>query len=135
MSNCLRIFIPLLLAVVVVSEAAAQRMRMVSPVFHGAYGMFEPEADPDSIFIEGRVVESLAKRELSDAFMIPVREDGTPGDTIKPNVRYSYSMGGGARNRSYFRFKVARRDSTYVFDVGCPRYTTQTVVYKVERVG
>lgn len=136
MSNCLRVFLLIILTLVGIQSSVAQRMMMGAPVFHGTFsGMFESEIDPDSVMIKGRVVESLARQSLSKAFMIPVGNDGTPGDTIKASMSYSYSFGGHHRDMSYFRFKVERKDSTYVFDVGCPGYIQKTIVYRVERVG
>lgn len=100
----------------------------------GAYVFGHDDVPSDSLLIEGRVVESLAKRELSNAFMIPIDNDGNPGDTIKTSGRFSF-MGHRSRNYSYLRFMTARKDSTYVFEIGAPGYASQTVVYKVERVG
>lgn len=100
----------------------------------GAYVFGHDDVPSDSLLIEGRVVESLAKRELSNAFMIPIDNDGNPGDTIKTSGRFSF-MGHRSRNYSYLRFMTERKDSTYVFEIGAPGYVSQTVVYKVERVG
>lgn len=93
------------------------------------------KADNDSLLIEGRVVESLAKRDLLNSFMIPIDADGNPGDTIKADMRWMPRSVDHSRTLAYVCFKTVRRDSTYVFEIGCPGYTSQTVVYKAERVG
>lgn len=94
-----------------------------------------PEMSGDSIVLKGRVVESLAKRDLMNAFMIPIDSAGNPCDTIKADVDIKYIDFDRHREFSYVRFRTSRRDSTYVFEVGCPGYTSQTLVYKVEKVG
>ena len=134
MSVRYKFIIPFLLAVVGVFSLTAQQIFTMPVVVSGSYVSGHDDVPPDSLLIEGRVVESLAKRELSNAFMIPIDNDGNPGDTIKASGRFSF-FGGRPRSNSYLKFLTERKDSTYVFEIGAPGYTSQTVVYKVERVG
>ncbi len=134
MDDRFKYLIPFLLAVVGAFSLTAQHFVAVPMVVGGSYVSGHDDVPSDSLLIEGRVIESLAKCELSDAFMIPVDNDGNPGDTIKASRRFSF-MGRRPRNNSYLRFMAERKDSTYVFEIGAPGYASQTVVYKVEHIG
>ena len=83
MDDRFKYLIPFLLAVVGAFSLTAQHFVAVPMVVGGSYVSGHDDVPSDSLLIEGRVIESLAKCELSDAFMIPVDNDGNPGDTIK----------------------------------------------------
>ena len=95
----------------------------------------EKEIPSDSLLIKSRVVESLAKRDLTNAFMIPIDSDGNPGDTIKARPEFDFVSRNLHRTKAYVSFMTGRMDSTYIFEIGCPGYITQTISYKVDRVG
>ncbi len=136
MSDLMRIFVSLALVAVSTYASMAQRVVMSGILRQGGYSYVDgSRVHPDSLLIEGRIVESLVKRDLIDAFMIPIDDDGNPGDTIKARARYAFTHSDHVRNMSYIEFMTERKDSTYVFEIGCPGYTSQTIVYKVERLG
>ena len=136
MSDLMRIFVSLALVAVSTYASMAQHMVMSGISRQGGYSYVDgSRVHPDSLLIEGRIVESLVKRDLIDAFMIPIDDDGNPGDTIKARARYAFTHSDHVRNMSYIEFMTEHKDSTYVFEIGCPGYTSQTIVYKVERLG
>lgn len=134
MGNYLQILIALLLLVAGGHVSTAQMILRVGGRYGEVINLGISGEDNDSLVIEGRVVESLAKRDLKNSFMIPIDADGNPGDTIKAEWRWPRRYNSD-RYLAYVSFKTVRRDSTYVFEIGCPGYTSQTVVYKAERVG
>jgi len=136
MVNCVRIVVLLLLIVAGTFTSVAQRLIVPGVSLSGNYTFVDnSRVHADSLLIEGRVVESLAKRDLMNAFMIPIDADGNPGDTIKVERKVSFVNFNRHREISNVRFMTVRKDSTYVFEIGCPGYTSQTIVYKVERLG
>lgn len=88
----------------------------------------------DSLHLSGRVKESFGKTDLTNAVVVRYDAAGNPIDSIKTQGR-SYTREGGFVDRAFFGFGVEKVDSTYTFDVVCPGYITQTVVYRVENVG
>lgn len=128
-----RILILLILACSVLT-LAAQHFFIVGATFHRSF-VDDNDIPSDSLLIEGRVVESMAKRGLSRAFMIPVGPDGNRGDTIRAYPRIEYVSLSHTKTAYYLQFLTARKDSIYTFEIGCPGYLPQTIVYKVERVG
>lgn len=128
-----RILILLILAFSVLT-LTAQHFFIGGATFHRSF-VDDNDIPSDSLLIEGRVVESMAKRGLSRAFMIPVGPDGSKGDTIRAYPRIDYVSFSNTKTAYYLQFLTARKDSTYTFEIGCPGYLPQTVVYKVERVG
>lgn len=87
----------------------------------------------DDFYLRGRVKESLGKTDLTDALIILYDGAGTPVDTVQANAGSRYTNG-EIIPVSYFILPVGRKDSTYVFDVKCDGYTTQTITYRVENV-
>lgn len=134
MRNHHRILILVILTVAGVLTSAAQHIIMGNAriIHHGFIG---DEIPSDSLIIKGRVVESLAKRDLSKAFMIPIDSDGNPVDTIKARPEFDFVSRNLHRTKAYVSFMTGRKDSTYIFEIGCPGYKTQTISYKVERLG
>lgn len=89
----------------------------------------------DSLWIRGRVMESLANMDLHKAFAVPIDAKGNYGDTIYADIDVEFLGMNGVRERSFINLFAPRVDSTYVFEIGAPGYTPKTVVYKVERLG
>lgn len=100
MRNHHRILILLILAVAGVLTSAAQHIIMGNAriIHHGFIG---DEIPSDSLIIKGRVVESLAKRDLSKAFMIPIDSDGNPVDTIKAWPEFDFVSRNLRRTKAY----------------------------------
>ena len=132
MSRHLRLFITLITVILLSPVASAQiiyinGMRVDNRADH---------IPSDSLQIEGRVVESLGKNDLGKAFIVPIDGNGNACDTIRMDIDYSRRNHFDSDNiRWKFSFLTSRKDSTYVFEVGAPGYTTQTVVYKMEKLG
>lgn len=88
----------------------------------------------DLIHLEGRVKESLAKTDLTNAYVLLYDSTGVVCDTVRANQGYTY-RGGMVDTLSNFFLRVPRVDSTFVFDVMCDGYQTQTVTYELSRPG
>lgn len=85
----------------------------------------------DSIYIGGRVLESLGKTDLTDAVVMMLDSAGNATDTCRCNR--SYRIVNGERvARAFYSFLVPKCDSVYVLEVSCPRYTTQTFNFEVK---
>lgn len=91
------------------------------------------EADDDYCCLFSRIKESLGKTDLIDAYVVRYDKDGNVTDTIRTNGN-TYRNGEVIRI-STFDIVVERKDSTYVFDVCAPGYTTQTVTWEVSKIG
>lgn len=91
-------------------------------------------ADDDFLILSGRVKESLGKTDLTNAFIVRYNQAGEVTDSIQANMGIRW-VDGETVPMSYFTFKVERKDSTYIFDVKCEGYTTQTITYSVENLG
>lgn len=91
-------------------------------------------ADNDSIIIGGRVKDELWKQDLTDARVVLFDKDGNPRDSIICDKGYAY-RNGEIKTTSRFYFFAPRVDSTYVFDVVCPGYETQTITQEVRDLG
>lgn len=130
MSRHLRLFITLI-TVILLSPVASAQIIYINGMRADNPADYIPR---DSLQIKGRVVESLGKNDLYRAFILPIDGNGNTCDTIRMEPDYSHSI----RNNNMrwkFSFMTSRKDSTYVFEVGAPGYTTQTVVYKMEKLG
>lgn len=88
-----------------------------------------------TLTLKGHIMESVWKADLPKAWIYTTDDDGNRVDSIKlGSIGHLVIEGSGNEKASVFSYNVARKDSTYVFEVGCG-YTTQTVVYRVENVG
>lgn len=134
MQTLQKTLILLIMAVAGVLTSAGQHM-MIGSARIMRHSINEKEIPSDSLIIKNRVVESLAKRDLTNAFMIPIDSDGNPGDTIKARPEFDFVSRNLHRTKAYVSFMTGRMDSTYIFEIGCPGYITQTISYKVDRVG
>lgn len=88
----------------------------------------------DSIYLYGRVKEALGKHDLTDAVVYMMDNQGNPTDSCQCNKGKSY-INGEIIDVSSFGFTVPKRDSVYVMDVKCPKYTTKTITYELKNVG
>lgn len=91
-------------------------------------------ADDNDFVLRGYIKESLGKTDLMKGYAIPIDADGNPGDTLRAGVLLmgEYPI---MTTRAQFYFPVERKDSTYVFEIGCEGYIPQVVVFKVEKIG
>lgn len=96
--------------------------------------VFNVYAGEKEFWLTGCVKESLGKTDLLKAMVILYDADGNPSDTLKELKSMRYRMG-EMSEVSFFSIPVQRKDSTYVFDVACDGYTTQTVTYRLEKIG
>ncbi len=88
----------------------------------------------DQLSLRGRVKDAVLNIDLTSAVVVLYDSAGNPVDSIRAN-RGMRVVNGEPVEMAYFWFNVARKDSTYVFDVICPGYQTKTVTYRVEKVG
>lgn len=86
--------------------------------------------DDNTMYITGRIKESIFKRDLPNAWVWTIGQDGERVDSLPMGVYLDMLMGG---ENSQFTLTTNRNDSTYVFEAGCDGYTPQTVIYKVEK--
>lgn len=89
------------------------------------------------LMLAGRVKEAVFKNDLPDAWVYTIDGDGNRCDSLKVGSIQSFLATGLLMNteRSEFSLMVDRRDSVYVFEVGCKGYRPQTVVYEVKGAG
>ena len=87
----------------------------------------------DSLILKGYVYDATRK-PLLQAYAVPIDSAGEPGDTLY--MRHDFDPIGiyDPRTSICFLMQTDRRDSTYVFEVGCEGYTPQTIVYRVENL-
>lgn len=90
--------------------------------------------DERQIYLVGRVKDNILKRDLTDAFVITYDSQGNPADTIPANEGL-INRNGEPAPVSFFSFAVERKDTVLTFDIECPGYQTQTVVYLLDNIG
>lgn len=90
--------------------------------------------EDDMLYLSGRVKDAVLGTELTSAVVVRYDAAGNRIDSIKADRGRTYKNG-EVIELARFGFMVERKDSTYVFDVECPGYITQTVTYRVENVG
>ncbi|WP_300502982.1 outer membrane beta-barrel protein [uncultured Duncaniella sp.] len=88
----------------------------------------------DSIWLSGRVRDAITKTDLTGAFVYRYDEAGKLIDSLPANKGIAFKNGERIELAVY-NFPVLRKDSTIIFDVGCPGYKTQTVTYRLEKIG
>lgn len=88
----------------------------------------------DSIYLNGRVKEALGKHDLTEATVYMMDDRGNPTDSCKCDKGKAF-INGEIIDISSFGFRVPKRDSIFVMDVKCPKYTTQTITYELKDVG
>lgn len=88
----------------------------------------------DDFRLHGRIKETGTKRDLIDAVILLYNPDGSVKDSIKANMGRSWRYN-QIDTTSFYYFNVPAVDSTFVFDVVCPGHETQTITYKLEKIG
>lgn len=88
----------------------------------------------DSLILKGYVFESATGRPLFEAYAVPIDSAGEAGDTLRIRPDFDPVVMTDQRKGLCFSMQTVRKDSTYVFEVGCKGYTPQTVVYRVENL-
>ncbi|MDE6394370.1 MAG: hypothetical protein K2K77_03415, partial [Duncaniella sp.] len=86
----------------------------------------------DSLILRGYVFESATVRPLFDAYAVVIDSAGEAGDTLRIHPNLDPAVMTDPRKGLCFSMQTVRKDSTYVFEVGCKGYTPQTIVYRVE---
>lgn len=90
-------------------------------------------ASNDSIYIHGRLKESLGKTDLTDGWAVMLDKEGNPKDSVRTNRGKRY-RDGEILDLSDYGFRVPRKDSVYYIQLSCPRYTPKTIAFKVKDV-
>ncbi len=85
--------------------------------------------------LTSRVKDAVTKFDLVGAEIITYDAKGNPVDTIKADQGAKYSREEGRITMAYFTIPVTKKDTTINFDVSYPGYTTQTVVYTLDKIG
>lgn len=91
-------------------------------------------AKDDVFTLSGRVRDAITKVDLTNSYVLLYDSLGNVKDSIKAD-KGSRFTGGEVVPMAYFVFPVPRVDSTYVFDIVCPGYITETISYRVEKIG
>lgn len=99
-----------------------------------SYGGLSAAPHNDSIFLSGRLKESLGKTDLIDGWAVMLDSEGYPKDSVKTDAGMSY-INGEITKISYFSFRVPRTDSIYHIQLSCPKYTPKTISYEVKDIG
>ena len=93
-------------------------------------------AEERTLTLYGRIKESVFKKELPKAWVYTIDGEGNRKDSLTVwNKGNSMFSDGTMNDFARISFLVEKKDSVYVFEVGCEGYTPRTVVYKVENVG
>lgn len=120
----------------VITRSAENMRAIFALVFALIFIVGEAAADNRKLTLNGHIMESVWKADLPKAWIYTTDSDGNRVDSITlGSIGFLIFEGSGNEKPSVFAYDVERKDSTYVFEVGCEGYTTQTVVYKVENVG
>ncbi|MCM1490876.1 MAG: outer membrane beta-barrel family protein [Muribaculum sp.] len=88
----------------------------------------------DSIYIRGRLKESLGKNDLTDGWAVMLDKEGNPTDSVQTDKGLAYRNDEIIR-MSVFGFTVPKTDSIYYIQLSCPKYTAKTISYEVKDVG
>ena len=92
-------------------------------------------AAENKLWLYGRVRDAITKADLTEAFVVRYDSLGNVLDSIQANRGSSMTSEGEIITMAWYSLSVERKDSTYTFDVVCPGYLTETVTYRVEKVG
>lgn len=99
-----------------------------------SYGAISAASHNDSIFISGRLKESLGKTDLTDGWAVMLDSEGNPTDSVKTDAGVAF-INGETTKLSYFGFSVPKTDSIYNIQLSCPKYTPKTISYEVKDIG
>ncbi len=87
-------------------------------------------AEEKPLTLYGRIKESVFKNDLPEAWVYTIDENGNRKDSLTVwNKSNSMFSDGVINDFARISFLVERKDSVYVFEVGCEGYTPRTVVY------
>lgn len=94
---------------------------------------FSAIAKEPTFILKGHILTAISKTDLMDSRVYTIDNEGNRADSIKVGVKLQTPQ--GTIESSQFYFQTTKADSTYVFEIGCDGYISQTIVYKVENVG
>ena len=97
-------------------------------------GVISAASYNDSIFISGRLKESLGKTDLTDGWAVMLDSEGNPTDSVKTNQGMRY-VNGEFIKQSFYGFRVPRTDTIYNIELGCPKYTSKIISFEVKDLG
>lgn len=96
--------------------------------------VFSIFAADEPFVLEGRVKDAITKADLNKAIVRLYDNDGNICDSVRANRGLRYNDG-VLDTLSTFGLKVPRVDSMFIFDVICQGYETQTLSFKLEKIG
>lgn len=91
-------------------------------------------AKDERLYLSSRVKDAITKMDLTEAKVLLYDSVGNVRDSVQADKGMRI-INGEIEKMSFFGFAVPRVDSTYVFDVMCPGYLTETVTFQVEKIG
>ena len=97
-------------------------------------GAFSASAQSDSIYISGRLKESLGKTDLTDGWAVLLDSNGNPKDSVKTDQGMRY-INGEMIKQSYYGFRVPKTDSIYNIELGCNKYISKIISFEVKDIG
>lgn len=97
-------------------------------------GVISAASPNDSIYIYGRLKESLGKTDLTDGWAVMLDSEGNPKDSVKTNQGITY-INGEVITQSFFGFHVPKTDSIYHIQLGCHKYNPKTISFEVKDLG
>lgn len=115
---------------------ASLTMLVAMPAFSQSKSTAQKEKKPisDPIRISGKVIDAITNVEITNAKVYRYDAHGNVADSTSTGNAWAI-VNGEKREMSYFAFPVERKDSVYTFDIMCPGYQTETIVFPVENVG
>lgn len=87
-----------------------------------------------NLYLHGHIKDAVTKMDLLEAKVITYKADGSVKDTIPADKGMRW-VGGAWDKTSQFSLEVPHADSTFVFDVICPGFRTQTISFEVKDLG
>ncbi len=112
----------------------AFRILLVFLLFSVSCGVIFAASPGDSIYISGRLKESLGKTDLTNGWAVLLDSQGNPKDSMKTDAGMSF-INGEVIKMSFFGFHVPRTDSIYNIELSCPKYTSKIISYEVKDIG
>ncbi|MDE6638102.1 MAG: hypothetical protein K2K32_07705, partial [Muribaculaceae bacterium] len=110
------------------------RFILTSLLLTVACGAISAASHNDSIYISGRLKESLGKTDLTDGWAVLLDSNGNPKDSVKTDQGMRY-INGEIIKHSHFGFRVPRTDSIYNIELSCPKYTPKIISFEVKDIG
>ena len=110
-------------------------MKKILVSFYLIFSIIGAVAQDNIIYLQGRVKESLAKTDLTKAYVLLYDSEGNVADSVRANNGYRWRGQGVIDTLSNFTLKVPKVDSTYVYEVICDGYQPRTMTYTLENPG